>query len=129
MTNKSNTTKKYETLAFIFGALSLLVLISPVLVYTIQAFIMGEVVEKFVVGGLGIAALIAAGASLFLKLNLKCPIWLILIGIYFALDNIMPLLLLVAAGVILDELVLTPLHKNFKNKATINLEIDKRMNQ
>lgn len=129
MTNKSNITKKYETLAFIFGALSLLVLISPVLVYTIQAFIMGEVVEKFVVGGLGIAALIAAGTSLFLKLNLKCPIWLILIGIYFALDNIMPLLLLVAAGVILDELVLTPLHKNFKNKATINLEIDKRMNQ
>lgn len=39
----------------------------------------------------------------------------------------MPLLLIVAVGTILDEFLLTPLHKHFKNKATINREIDKRL--
>lgn len=128
MINKSSTTKKFQFLSILFGILSFLVLTAPICVYTVQAFMYGETTEKFVIGGLGIAALIAVGISLFLKLNLKCPIWLILIGIYVVLDNIMPLLLMVAIGVILDEVLLTPLHRYFKQKTSINMEIDRRLN-
>ena len=57
---------------------------------------------------------------------MRSTIWILLLGIYICLDNIMPVLLTIAIGTITDELILTPLHKKYKQLAIINSEIDKR---
>ena len=123
----SNITKKYTHLYRLFWCLSLIILIVPLLVYGIKGFIEGDVGEKFTLGiTITIAAILVALNILF-KYRIRSTIWIVVLGIYFAVDNILPLLLCVSIGTIVDEFILTPLAKHYKSKASINKEIDKRM--
>ena len=123
---KSDITKKYQRLAILFQALSILVLIAPLAYYTIYGFINGEVTEKLTLGVTFVVACILLVINVLFKYHIRSTIWILVLGIYFCIDSIMPLLLMVAIGTILDEFVLTPLYKSYKNKCTINKEIDKR---
>lgn len=123
----SDITKKYKHLYLLFMCLSIIILIVPLIVYVIKGFIDGDVGEKFTLGiTITIAAMLVALNILF-KYRIRSTIWIVVLGIYVAVDNILPLLLCVAIGTIVDEFVLTPLAKHYKNKASINKEIDKRL--
>lgn len=123
----SLTTKKYKRLAFIMGLVSVLLLICPIGYYTTMAFIAGTVVEKVSLGALATLAVIMVAINSLLKLHLRSPLWIMLVGVYLVLDYILPLILIIAITTIADELIFTPLRKRFKNKALINGEIDKRL--
>ena len=123
----SPTTKKYKRLALIMGLISILLLITPIGYYTTMAFIAGTVVEKVSLGALATLAVIMVAINALLKLHLRSPLWIMLVGIYLVLDYILPLILIIAITTIADELIFTPLRKRFKNKALINGEIDKRL--
>lgn len=123
---KSDITKKYQRLSILFQALSILVLVSPLAYYTIYGFINGEVTEKLTLGVTFVVACILLVINVLFKYHIRSTIWILVLGIYFCIDNILPLLLMVAIGTILDEFVLTPLYKMYHNKCTINKEIDKR---
>lgn len=125
---KSDITKKYSRLSALFFWLSMLVTVAPIGVYLGLAFYNGSVHQKITLGIVMIVAVLLVVVNLVLKYHIRSVLWILILGIYFCLDNIMPLLLIVAIGTILDEFVLTPLHKSFKNKAKINNEIDKRIN-
>lgn len=127
MAQKSNTTKKYQIWAFVMGLLSFLCLVAPIAIFGIKAFIVAESVEKLLIGGLATAAIIMTLMNLLMKMKMRSPVWLCLIGIYIALDNIMPLIIVISIATLLDEVVFTPLCKNFKQKAIINTQIDQRM--
>ena len=123
----SLTTKKYKRLAFIMGLVSVLLLICPIGYYTTMAFIAGTVVEKVSLGALATLAVIMVAINSLLKLHLRSPLWIMLVGVYLVLDYILPLILIIAITTIADELIFIPLRKRFKNKALINGEIDKRL--
>ena len=123
---KSDITKKYQRLSILFQCLSILVLVGPLAYYTILGFINGEVTEKFTLGVTFVIAAILFIVNVLFKYHIRSIIWILVLGIYFCISNILPLLLMVAIGTILDEFILTPLHKSCKNKFTINREIDKR---
>lgn len=123
---KSDITKKYQRLAILFHALSILILVAPLAYYTIYGFINGEVTEKLTLGITFVIACILLVINVLFKYHIRSTIWILVLGIYFCIDSIMPLLLMVAIGTILDEFVLTPLYKSYHNKCTINKEIDKR---
>lgn len=123
----SPTTKKYKRLALIMGLISILLLICPIGYYTTMAFIAGTVVEKVSLGALATLAVIMVAINSLLKLHLRSPLWIMLVGVYLVLDYILPLILIIAITTIADELIFTPLRKRFKNKALINGEIDKRL--
>lgn len=124
----SNITKKYRTLSVIFGILSFLLTLGPIFYYIITGFIEADLTrEKVSLTCLVICALILSIVNVIMKYNIRSTIWLIVIGIYVCIDNIMPLLLMIAGGTILDEFIVSPLHKLFKTKYTINKEIDKRL--
>lgn len=123
---KSDITKKYQRLAILFHALSLLVLISPLAYYIIYGFINGETTEKLTLGITFVIATILVVINILFKYRIRSTVWILVLGIYFCIENIMPLLLMIAIGTILDEFVLTPLYKSYHNKCTINKEIDKR---
>lgn len=123
---KSDITKKYHRLAILFQALSIIVLTAPLAYYTILGFINGETTEKFTLGITFVVAAILFTINVIFKYHIRSTLWILVLGIYFCLDNILPLLFMVAIGTILDEFLLTPLYKSYRNKCTINREIDKR---
>ena len=123
---KSNITKKYQRLDILFHVLSILVLLFPIAFYSIYGFIEGEVTEKLTLGITFVIACILLVINVLMKYHIRSTVWILVLGIYFCIDNILPLLLMVAIGTIVDEFILTPLYKSFHNKATINKEIDKR---
>lgn len=127
MKKKSDVTKKYARLSLLFFWLSIIVTIVPVIVYTGLAFANGEVHQKVTLGITLAIAIILVVINLVFKYHIRSSVWILTLGIYFCMKNILPLLLMLAIGTILDEFVLTPLHKSYKNKKTINYEIDKRI--
>ena len=72
-------------------------------------------------------ALILTALNFFMKYHIRSTIWFLLLGIQICLQNIVTLILIIAICTIIDEFVLTPLKKKFKDKYTINKEIDRRM--
>ena len=95
----------------------------------LKAFIDKDVqaVNKYTLGIMCSLALVVTLINIIAKLHLRCIPWILLLGIYLCLRNITALLVIMAITTIIDELILTPLHKSFKNKYTINKEIDKRL--
>ena len=122
----SEVTRKYQRLYILFFSLSLLILTAPVVVYVIIGFVNGEVTEKLTLGATVAIACILTVINILCKFHIRSILWIVVLGIYFCIDNILPLLLMVAIGTILDEFILTPLYKKYKSKAAINKEIDKR---
>jgi hypothetical protein len=61
------------------------------------------------------------------KYTPRCRLWLILIGLYVCLDQFIGCVLVMAITQSLDELIICPLSKYYKNTYKINKEIDKRL--
>lgn len=124
----SQQTKKYKILAIVFTLLSFLLLAGPLVYYFITGFMIADVSYKFVLSMSLVMCIFLTAISAIAKLNLRCPIFILLLGLYFILDSILPLIIILAAATIVDELLLSPLAKHFRNKYSINKEIDKRLN-
>ena len=125
----SMMTRKYKRLSTITFLLSLVCSLCPISIYVLKAFIDSDVkeVNKYTLGIMCSVAIIVSLINIVAKLHLRCIPWILLLGIYVCLENITTLLIIMAITTIIDELILVPLHKSFKNKYTINREIDKRL--
>lgn len=125
----STMTSKYKKLSILTFLLSAICSLCPILIYVIKAFVDKDVqeVNKYTLGIMCSVALVITLINIVAKLHLRCIPWILLLGIYLCLRNITTLLVIMAITTIIDELILVPLHKSFKNKYTINKEIDKRL--
>ena len=125
----STMTNKYKKLSILTFLLSAMCSLCPILIYVLKAFIDKDVqeVNKYTLGIMCSVALVVTLINIVAKLHLRCIPWILLLGIYVCLRDITALLVIMAITTIIDELILVPLHKSFKNKYTINKEIDKRL--
>lgn len=124
----SQRTKNFKILYIIFSIISFLLTLGPVLFYIVKGYIDADLTkEKVALTGVILCAIILTAVNVLIKHHIRSTIWLLMLGIYYCVDNIMPLLLMIAIGTILDELIVSPLKKSFKNKKIINSEIDKRI--
>lgn len=125
---KSNRTKQLQKRLATLRILDVVILALPVLVYFVIGMASGEmiVVKKVALLGSFVAALALTGLNVIFKFHLKSPIWILLLGIYYAIGNILPLIVILAISTILDELLLSPAIKRNKMKLISNREIDKR---
>ena len=121
-------TKKYKIKLNICRLLSFTLTVLPVIIYTIMGFMDGTIGEKVSLGICVILALIFVLINIMFKYHIRSTLWVLLIGIYVCIDNIIPLLIIMAATTIIDEFVLVPLISKYKNKYIINKEIDLRGN-
>lgn len=123
-------TKRYKNLTILTFWLSVLLTICPILIYVARAFLSSEVqsVNKYTLGIMCSVALIVTIINIVAKLRLRCIPWILLLGIYVCLKEITSLLVIMAITTIIDEMIVTPLHKSLKNKYIINKEMDKRLN-
>lgn len=104
---------KYKTKRNLFFILSFLATFGPFMYYGIKAIIEGEPVEKFALSMFSIVAVIIAVVAAMLKVHLRSVIWILLLGVYFCLDNLIGVILVVAICTILDELVFSPVYKRY----------------
>ena len=121
-------TKKYKIKLNICRLLSFTITVLPVIIYVIKGFMDGSIGEKVSLGICVILALIFMLINVMFKYHIRSTLWILLIGIYVCIDNIIPLLIIMAATTIIDEFVLVPLINKYKNKYIINKEIDLRGN-
>lgn len=121
-------TKDYKTKWMICRVLSILMTIGPLAYFFVKAYIDGEVgvTQKMTLGICTVVCAILTIINITIKKSLRSPIYIIIIGIYVCLDNLMLLFIVMAATTILDEFIFSPLASKFKNQYTINKEIDKR---
>ena len=121
-------TNKYKIKLNICRLLSFTLTVLPVIIYTIMGFMDGTIGEKVSLGICVILALIFVLINIMFKYHIRSTLWVLLIGIYVCIDNIIPLLIIMAATTIIDEFVLVPLINKYKNKYIVNKEIDLRGN-
>lgn len=128
---KSTATKNAKTKWIIFETLSVLVAVVPLLVFIVFAFCTGETQDKLVVSLTGIIGLAITALNVMLKWHLRCALWIVLFGVTYCFreqsDMVLALVGTMGGITALDEFVLSPLAKKFKNQFQINKEIDKRL--
>lgn len=125
---KSKTTKKYARLAIIFSVLSVLLLLGPTAFYVIS----GVMVAPLVIQKVALVSTVAISLLLTMlcainKWVFRSKIWLIVLALFFVIDNFLVMILIFGITQIADELIVSPLARFFRSKASINREIDKRL--
>ena len=123
----TNATKKSKRLYVLFSMLSITSMILPVIYFAAKAFIESELVyEKIALSSTIIIVIIMTLVNLISRVALRSRLWILLIGLYIALHEILTIIVVIGCCQVIDELVFTPLKTRYKNKYTINREIDNR---
>ena len=125
----SNITKKYKSLYWVFNILSFCLTFVPFFVFLIIGYVNATTAEKVVMSAITIGALLISAIGIISKYTFRGVGYLVIIALYVALQNVATPILIIALCTITDELVVTPLKKKFKEKYTINREIDNRENE
>ena len=124
----SQSTKKFSKLSTLFLILSILFNVAPLLYYIIDAMINSTlVVDKVKLCCTVMVVIILSAIAWINKTSMKSRVWVIMIGLWFCLDNFLAPLLIIGSTQILDEWIISPLHKHYKQKHAINKEIDRRI--
>ena len=123
----SQTTKLLKTKTYIFHFLSWVLTFLPILIWLGIALAKSNDVTKTALAISVLIAFLLTLVNLLLKYSIRSTIWILLIGIYVALKDITPLLIIIAVCTIIDEFIVHPLYKHYKERYHINKEIDKRV--
>lgn len=119
-------TKKYKRMRNIYGGLSLICTVGPLLYFVVLAMLTATPAQKVAISGMVFAGVIICLVNACMKVHPRCAFWLVLLAAYYALGNILELLYIMAATCFLDEIWFTPAYKYARSKYSINKEIDKR---
>ena len=124
--NNMERTAKFKKSKVILGLISFLLCYAPLFVALVVGFSYTEGAGKISLTISCALALLLTIINLISKYSIRSTMWILLIGIYIALDDVMPYLIAIAICTIVDEFIISPLHKKYKDLYTINREIDAR---
>ena len=92
-----NATRKYRKLSFLFGSISVLLNIAPFTIYAFIALVDSALIYQKI--ALSMTVLVVAILSLVALVNkvaMKSRLWIILVGIYVCLGEIITPLIIIA---------------------------------
>lgn len=121
-------TKRLKFKKNLMALFSILCTIGPLIVFVVMGFIQGEGKEKVVLTMTMIAAISMAVIAVLKKIHLRSTTYILIIGLWIALDNLLPFILTLAICTMFDEIIFTPLYKRFKEDYHTNKQLDKRLN-
>lgn len=125
----SNFTKKSRALLWAWRLIDWLCLFAPLIVYLIIGLVNDNVTTggKVTLVAMLFIALILTVINVVAQKHLRCPIWVLLIGIYVAMEKyLMPLVIILAITSILDDLVFTPIIHYYYTQTVASKTMDKR---
>lgn len=126
----SKFTRDCRRKLWFFRILDWLCLAAPLIIYVIVALANGEAVvaQKVAVVSTAMIAIMLTIFNTVAQKKLRCPIWIVLIGLFVAIrDYLMPLIIILAVTSVLDDLVFTPVISYYKTKLISNKAIDERL--
>lgn len=129
MVAPSKYTKKCRISYWVTAVLNVLLMIVPLAAYVAVAMGSDGVTTGGKVGVVGtvLVALIFTALNLILQRKLRCPIWVVLLGLFIAMkESLMPLIIILAVVSILDDLLFTPLTQYYKTKLIAAKAMDER---
>lgn len=120
-------TKKMRLASIFLTLASILLSVGPLIVY----LVLGYTEAQSTVGQITLTAMLGVSVILSLvclinKYSPRCRMWLILIGLYLCLDNFIGCILILAITQCVDELIVSPMAKRYRELYRTNREIDKR---
>lgn len=123
MAKSSVLTKKYRTIYWVLRSIDLILLWAPLIIYFIVALCDTGVTTNKKIGLVAsvIVALILVLFNIIARHHLTSPLWIVLIGLYIAIDYLLPLVIIIACVTIADEFVFQP----YLKKLTTRLEASK----
>lgn len=119
-------TKHYSRMVHIYGLLSTLCTVGPIMYYVIRALIVAQPTQKVSIGFMALAAIIIGTVNLLMKVHPRCLFWMTMLAMYYVLGNILEVLVVMTITCFLDEVWFTPMYRYAKQKRSINREMDKR---
>ena len=120
-------TKKFKKLTLLFSLLSFFCFFGPLIYFGSVAFFGGAlIISKLTFTASVFISIIVTIASFGKKWVPRSRVWIILLGLYFCIDNFIAVILAFAITQIIDELILCPLKHYCSDKASMNHEIDAR---
>lgn len=125
----SKYTKDARFKLWLFRILDWICLGLPIIIYVIIALAGdGLVAQKVAVVATTMVAIILTIVNIIAQKRLRCPIWIILIGLFIAIkEYLLPLIIILAITSILDDLVFTPLISYYRTKLIANKAMDERL--
>lgn len=124
----SKYTKRTKAWLWTFRILDALILILP-LAITIGFAYANNVApthQKVALTGCIAIAVILTIFNIITKRHLRSPIWILVIGLYCIVNNLLPLIITLACATVVDEFILSPLITHFKTKLIADKAIDRR---
>lgn len=125
-------TKNVRRQLWLYRIIDIMCLFLPVAIYVVIALTEDgvTVAGKVSVVGTVAIALILCVFNVVAQKKLRCPIWIILIGLYVAIQKyLLPLIIILAITTILDDLILTPIISYYRTKLISSKTIDERMGE
>lgn len=122
----SSRTRRFKRISVAMGILSLVTSIGPLAVFGVMAWASATPTQKITISFMATAAIIIAAVNILMKAHARSPFWIAVLALVWILDQIAPVIVLMAVCSLLDELLLSPLHKWAKQRYTIGKEIDIR---
>lgn len=124
----SDITKQYKTKSIIFFWLGILLTFLPLIIFGVAGCVSGTIVlaNKLRLGICFATAILLTVMGVKSKYNCRSITYILLFGCYYVVANIHIVIFVAGVCCILDEFFVRPLHKHYKEKLTINKEIDKR---
>lgn len=132
MKKSSDYTKDIRAKLWTVRILDFIFLALPLIVYLIISYVSGEVGsgKKIALTGLSAVALIVTIFNLLAQKHKRSPVWIMVIGLFIAMkDYLMPLVILLAIGSILDDFAFSPLITKYREKLNASKVYDERMAQ
>lgn len=120
-------TKSLRRQLWLFRILDMICLLAPVLIYIGIALSSDgiQTVQKVAVVSTTLIAIILTVFNVIAQKRLRCPIWIILIGLFVAIkEMLLPLIIILAITSVLDDLVFTPLIGHYKTALIASKEVD-----
>lgn len=129
MAKASGYTKKCKSILWTLRILDIICLFLPLIIYVIMALASGNVLavgKVAVVGSVMVAGILVA-INVIAQKRLRCPVWIVILGLYIAIQQwLLPLIIILAITSILDDLVFTPLIHKWYTKYQASVVVDER---
>lgn len=122
----SKRTKQIRTVYWILNSTSILLTVGPLIIYIAYGMAVSEPQRKVVLSMTAVCAIILGVINVLMKKHLRSVIWILLLGVSFALENITTLVIIMAVCTVIDEFAITPVLATKRAQLITNKEIDRR---
>lgn len=125
----SRFTKELQLKYWITVCLDWAIMYLPIIIYIVIVVVGDEATPtgRVALAACVMVALILAFLNAMTKVKLRCPIWIILIGLYVAFSKmLLPLVIIMAVATVMDDFLFAPLITHYRQKLSASKVYDER---